>query len=398
MLISEMHEARRILDFERAASIRDRLKAISEIQSKQYIQISDLKSIDFIAVAKATDKSAIIISFFRTGKNVGSEKFLIQNASENDDFSDILESFIIQFYKNINTPDLIVTNHPISNNDFLEELCNEQDVKISYGKSGDYSKIIESCSMNAQLHLKNESTNRFENQIIKLRDLLKLSKIHRIEAYDNSHIHGADACGAVIVFKNGKIQKEKARKFHIRTGDVLSDGDDVGMMRFSLMKRLKSKTITEIPDVILIDGGKAQVSAARQVIEINGLSHKIKIIGIAKQNNRRIGDEKLIFEDGRELFMDQTDDLLLFLIMLRNEAHRAAITFHRKKRGKSLIKSILDDIPLVGKVIRKRLLEHFGSVDAIKKASINDLKMVEGVDKSTAKLIFSFFDEGQRSE
>ncbi|MDR1288827.1 MAG: excinuclease ABC subunit UvrC [Holosporales bacterium] len=399
MLIAEMREASRILDFERAASIRDRLKAISEIQLKQYIQISELRAIDFIAVAKGIDKSVVVISFFRIGKNVGSEKFVIQNSSENDDISDILESFIVQFYRNINTPELIVTNHPVSSDDNLSEELYEQNVKILCGKTGDYGKIIESCSMNAQLHLKNESTNRFENQIMKLQNLLKLNKINRIEAYDNSHLQGTNACGVMIVFEDGKIQKGKARKFHIRKGDIVNDGDDIGMMRFLLMRRFNSKAITEVPDIILIDGGWAQVSAARQIVDICGLSHMVKVIGIAKQNNRKIGDEKLILDDGEEVFLGpDDDDLLSFLIMLRNEAHRTAITFHRKKRSKSLVKSVLDDIPSIGNVRRKRLLEHFGSIDSIKKASIDDLKMVEGIDKNTAKLIFNFFDKGQRGE
>jgi excinuclease ABC subunit C len=394
ILIAEMRESSEALDFERAAFIRDRLKAISEIQSKQYVQISSLVSIDFIAVTKGVDKSVAVISFFRIGKNVGSEKFIIQNSSESDDIVDVLESFIVQFYRNINIPEIIVTSHSLGDNNLLREFCGNNS-KIVHGKTGVYGKIIESCLLNAQLHLKKESTNEFENQIAKLCNLLKLSKVCRIEAYDNSHIQGTNACGVMVVFEHGKIQKEKSRRFNINSEDVARGGDDVGMMRFSLRKRFRSKTIIERPEIILIDGGKAQVFAARQVVdEICGIENDIKILGIAKQNDRKMGYEKLVFENGEELSLGHDDLVLSFLIMLRNEAHRAAITFHRKKRSKSLVKSMLDDIPSIGENRRKKLLEHFGSIDAIKKAFVEDLKMVKGIDKNTAKLIFSFFNRG----
>jgi excinuclease ABC subunit C len=445
-LISEMKVASESLDFERAALIRDRIVAINKIQSKQYIQITNLDAMDFVAVAKGAQVSIVYVSFFRLGKNVGSDKFTIQNSSEGDDVTDILESFIMQFYSNVRPPSVIVTSHDLKTSnkntismilgdrslskppesDLMEgemarrtavysgvhqgdeckyssrgstqqkagygELGKRSDVKVIYGKSGDYIKIIDSCLVNAQLHLKKELTNEFEQQLSSLKELLGVDKIDRIEAFDNSHIQGTNACGVMIVFENGKIQKDKARSFNIQD-KVAHGGDDIGMMQFVLEKRFKSN-ILEIPDVILIDGCYTQLSVADRVLENYGLTNKVKVIGIAKQNNRKIGYEKVILGNNEEITFGKDDELLSFLIMLRNEAHRKAITFHRKKRSKSLVKSVLDDIPSIGDYRRKRLLEHFGSVDLIKKASIEELKMVKGIDTHTAQQVFYFFNKG----
>jgi excinuclease ABC subunit C len=392
MLITEMHSLSKSLDFENAAKIRDRLKAISVVQSRQYSQISELTPIDFIAVAKGIDKSVVVVSFFRSGKNTGSEKFIIQNSSESDDFSDILRSFILQFYANVNVPDIIVISHHINDCSSLQEFCG-QFVRIVSNKNETYDKIIESCLTNAQLQLKKESTNMYEKHITKLCELLKLNKICRIEAYDNSHIQGTNACGVMIVFESGKIQNGKNRKFNINN-EVANGGNDAGMMSYILKKRFKSKIIdcSEIPDIVLIDGGISQVSAACAVVESFNLKENVKVIGIAKRSDRKVGYEKIILENGNELYLSQNDDLLNFLIMLRNEAHKTAINFHRRKRNKSLVKSILNEIPMIGDVRRKKLLEHFGSIDFIKKASIEDLKMVKGIDDHTATLVFSFFN------
>ena len=194
----------------------------------------------------------------------------------------------------------------------------------------------------------------------------------------------------MVVFENGSIQKNKARKFNI-DDETAQGGDDIQMMRFSLEKRFKSKRIPEIPELIIIDGGRTQLNVAMEVLAELGLSEKVKIIGIAKQNDRRMGDEKVVFETGEEKILGRNSDLLNFLIVLRNEAHRTAITFHRKKRSRRMTKSILDQIDSVGSVRKKLLLEHFGSAELIKNASIEDLKMVKGIDSKTAMSVFEFF-------
>lgn len=392
-LINQMNEAAEKLDFENAASLRDRIKAVSEIQSKQYIQIDDLNSKDFLAIAKDLDNVVIAITFFRAGRNVGTETFILNNSAEMDDI-DIIESFILQFYKDTTPPSEVITDCELKNKVTLSEFfkLNEANVRFSIAKQGVYKRILDSCLTNAKMRLKRENHNQYTSQIDELKKILNLSKIDRIETYDNSHLQGTNACGIMVVFENGALQKNKSRKFNIDS-KTANGGDDFEMMKFSLEKRFKSKHIPEIPDLLIIDGGKSQVTAAMEIRDKFNLRDKVTIIGIAKQNDRKIGDEKLVFEDGTEKLLGRDSSLLSFLIMLRNEAHRTAITFHRKKRQKTLIKSALDDVPFIGKTRKKLLLEYFGSLDFIKNASIDALKMVKGIDRKTAESIYNYFRE-----
>lgn len=392
-LTIQMNEAAKNMNFELAAAIRDRIKSITEIQSRQYIQIDTLNSIDFIASATNNDCTAIAVTFFRSGKNVGTETFVMETTIETEP-SEIIENFITQFYKTLSPPSAVVTNVELPNTQAIEEyikLIHQQNVKIIFGRNGIYKKILGTTEINAKIRLKRESSNQYETQLAELCKLTGIKQINRIETYDNSHIQGTNACGVMIVFKNGAIQKSKARKFNI-DDEIAQGGDDIQMMQFSLEKRLKSKRIPEIPELIIIDGGKTQVHIARNVLQHLGLSEKVKIIGIAKQNDRKIGDEKIILENGDEIVLGHGNALLSFLILLRNEAHKTAITFHRKKRSKNMTKSILDQIDFVGSIRKKLLLEHFGSTELIKKASIEDLKMVKGIDSRTAIAVFEFFN------
>ena len=393
-LAIQMNKAAQELNFELAAVIRDRIKAITEIQSRQYIQIDNLTSIDFIALVSNSDCASIAVTFFRAGKNVGTETFPIENTIESEP-TEIMENFILQFYKNIFPPAAIVTNIELPN-EVAEciTLSSGKPVKIIFGQSGVYKKILETTETNAKMRLKKESTNQYARQLCELCKFIGVEKINRIETYDNSHIQGTNACGVMVVFENGAIQKNKARKFNIdeRTAQ---GGDDIQMMRFSLEKRFKSKRIPEIPELIIIDGGVTQLHVAQNVLVSLGLSEKVKVIGIAKQNDRKMGDEKIVLENGEEVILGHDSELLSFLIMLRNEAHKTAITFHRKKRSRSMTKSVLDQIESVGSVRKKLLLEHFGSAELVKKASIDDLKMVKGIDSRTATSIFEFFNKAK---
>lgn len=391
-LIQQMNEAADNLDFEKAALLRDRIKSISDIQSKQYIQIDDLNSKDFLSIAKNLDDAVIAITFFRAGKNVGTETFLLNNITETEE-SEIAETFILQFYKNTMPPSEIITNFDLKNKDAISEFIKiKTDIKIKFSvaRQGDYKRIIDSCFANAQMRLKRESRNLYDMQLRELENLLNIKNINRIETYDNSHLQGTNACGIMVVFENGTMQKSKYRKFNIDE-KTANGGDDFEMMKFSLEKRFKSKSILEIPDVLIIDGGKTQVTAAMEIRDKFDLQGKVAIIGIAKQNDRRVGDEKLVFEDGHELILGRDSPLLSFLIMMRNEAHKTAITFHRKKRQKTLTHSLLDDIPFIGKTRKKILLEHFGSLDSIRSASIDSLKMIKGIDRKTAEAVYKFF-------
>ena len=387
VLVDQMNSASKLMEFEKAAVIRDQLKSLSEIQSKQYIQIDSLNSIDFISIASNISKSVVGVTFYRTGKNVGTDTFILENTSQESQ-SEILISFIEQYYGTVSTPSEIVTNIeiPQANVDTLFE----HPPKITYTERGTFHKVLRSTYLNAENKLRQISGNKFESEIVELCKLLSVDSIDRIETYDNSHIQGTNACGVMVVFESGAIQKNKARKFNIDE-KTANDGDDISMMQFSLEKRFKSKRIPEIPDLVIIDGGKTQVSIAKNVIESFGLLERVKIIGVAKQNNRHMGDEKIVFDNMSEVILGSESDLLKFIITLRNEAHKTAITFHRKKRRSKLSKSILDDIQGIGASRKRILLEHFGSIENIKKASIDDLKMVKGIDNSTAEMICNFF-------
>lgn len=396
-LSEQMTAAAQNMNFELAALMRDRIKAITEIQSKQYIQIATINSIDFVAISVRNESAAVAITFFRAGKNVGTETFVINNTIESDP-AEILESFISQFYKTVCPPSTIVTNFELKNSEEIAEflkLSHDFKPKVLFARTGIYKKIICSTEVNAQRQLKRNKTSQYERQLKELEELVGIDKIDRIEVYDNSHIQGTNACGVMVVFENGAIQKSKARKFNIDEKSA-NNGDDIQMMRFSLEKRLRSKHIPEHPNLIVIDGGKTQLNVAIDVLKKLGLYEKIKVIGIAKQNNRHMGDEKIVLENGSEKILGRNSELLEFLILLRNEAHRTAITFHRKKRSKGLTKSVLDEIESVGPVRKKLLLKHFGSIELIKNASIEDLKMVKGIDSKTATSIFEFFNRSKK--
>ena len=392
-LINQMNKAAKEMNFELAAVIRDRIKAITEIQSRQYIQIDNLSSIDFIAIATQGDCSSFAVTFFRAGKNVGTETFIMEHTIEASP-SEMGENFITQFYKTVAPPSNIVTNFELTNISDIKEYINlvaSHNVNIIVGQNSIYKKILSATETNAKMRLKKEHFNQYEPQLEGLSKLIGIEKINRIETYDNSHIQGTNACGVMVVFENGAIQKNKSRKFNI-DDTTAHGGDDIQMMQFSLEKRFKSKKIPEIPELIIIDGGKTQVHIAQNVLADLGLSGRIKIIGIAKQNDRKIGDEKIVLGNGDEIILGHDNELLSFLITLRNEAHRTAITFHRKKRSQNMTKSILDQIDFVGSARKKLLLEHFGSAELIKKASIEDLKMVKGIDSKTATSVFEFFN------
>ncbi|MDR0552511.1 MAG: excinuclease ABC subunit UvrC [Holosporales bacterium] len=378
-LIREMREASKALDFEKAARIRDQITNISEIQAHQYASIDDENAtVDFIVVSKGAVNSIVGITFYRNGRNVGSDSFCLENSLEDDSVATILESFIGQFYKNIEVPAVIVTSNKLENKRNLEKVLN---VKIIDSPTENYKKIIENASENMKFKHNNESNI----DLSYLENLLNLEGINRIEVYDNSHIMGTNACGAMIVFEEGALRPNLYRKFNI-DNKIANKGDDLAMMKFVLQKRINSERIPEIPDLIIIDGGKTQLDAALEVIE------NISIISIAKQNNRKVGDEKVVLPDGRELFIED-QNTLNFLIMLRDEAHKTAITFHRKKMKSNMKKSELDLIPTIGPVRKKKLLEHFGSINAIKKASLDDIMSIRGIDRKTADIVFGFFNK-----
>jgi excinuclease ABC subunit C len=393
-LVNQMYAAAKSKDFELAAVVRDRVSAITEIQAKQYIRIDDVCSADFVAFVRGHGIAIACISFFRSGKSVGTETFLIENIYEENTDTDIMASFVTQIYMDVIPPARIITDCDIGNVDAINGFFSALGVttKIVRARHELHKRVLKSCYLNAKLRL--NGLNLRGDPLPELCKLVGRDNLNRIEVFDNSHIQGKSACGVMIVYENGEIQRKLARYFNI-SDEIARGGDDIWMMKFLIEKRLKSDRINKKPDLIVVDGGKTQVAAARDVVCDSGLSDTITVIGIAKQNDRKVGDEKVVLSDGEEKTLAENNPLLNFLITLRDAAHRAAIAFHRKRRQKAISASSINDIPFIGHSRKKALLEHFGTMEALKMASMDDLKMVKGIGAHIAKSIVQFLNRAQ---
>ena len=398
-LSKEMEKASKELDYEKAAISRDRIKALTQIQTSQKINQTNLSEADVISIYKETGKTCIQVFFFRSKQNWGNQAFYPKHDPD-DTIKDILSSFISQFYENKSIPILIITNHELSEKTLLEKtfsIKENKQVVIKQAKSKNEISISKLAEKNAKQALTQKliQSDTNNNLIENLAKKFKLnSNIDLIEVYDNSHIQGSDSIGALICFGNEGFIKKRYRKFNIKNDKV--KGDDYGMMKEVLFRRF-SKAIKEksgslsLPDLVMIDGGKGQYSVSREVLNELGL-HDLPILAIAKGKRRNAGEEKIYYKN-KEFILDRNDPLLFFIQRLRDEAHRFAISTHRAKRKKSLSKSLLDQIQGIGRQRKRALLNHFGSARAVESASFDDLKSVEGIEDSIAKKIYNYFHE-----
>ncbi len=398
-LSKEMEKASKELDYEKAAISRDRIKALTQIQTSQKINQTNLSEADVISIYKETGKTCIQVFFFRSKQNWGNQAFYPKHDPD-DTIKDILSSFISQFYENKSIPILIITNHELSEKTLLEKtfsIKENKQVVIKQAKSKNEISISKLAEKNAKQALTQKliQSDTNNNLIENLAKKFKLnSNIDLIEVYDNSHIQGSDSIGALICFGNEGFIKKRYRKFNIKNNKV--KGDDYGMMKEVLFRRF-SKAIKEksgslsLPDLVMIDGGKGQYSVSREVLNELGL-HDLPILAIAKGKRRNAGEEKIYYKN-KEFILDRNDSLLFFIQRLRDEAHRFAINTHRAKRRKNLSKSLLDQIQGIGRQRKRALLNHFGSARAVESASFDDLKSVEGIEDSIAKKIYNYFHE-----
>ncbi len=398
-LSKEMEKASKELDYEKAAIARDRIKALTQIQTSQKINQTNLKDADVISIYKETGKTCIQVFFFRSKQNWGNQAFYPKHDTD-DKIKDILSSFISQFYENKTVPSLIITNNEINERQLLEKtLSNKENKQIIIKKAKTKNEI--SISKLAEKNAKQTLTQKLiqsdtnNNLIENLATKFKLNNnIDLIEVYDNSHIQGSDSIGALICFGNEGFIKKRYRKFNIKDEKV--KGDDYGMMKEVLFRRF-SKAIKEksgslsLPDLIMIDGGKGQYSVSREVLNELGL-HDLPILAIAKGKRRNAGEEKIYYQNN-EVILNKSDPLLFFIQRLRDEAHRFAISTHRAKRKKNLSKSLLDQIEGIGRQRKRALLNHFGSARAVESASLDDLKSVDGIEDNIAKKIYNYFHE-----
>ena len=398
-LSREMEKASKDLDYEKAALARDRIKALTQIQTSQKINQTNLNEADVISVHKETGKTCIQVFFFRSKQNWGNQAFYPKHDAD-DSVQDILSSFIAQFYENKTIPCLIITNFETNDKKLLEKTFSEKEskeviIKIAKLKNEIIvSKLAEKNAKQAltQKLIQSDTNNNLIDQLASRFELN--NNIDLIEVYDNSHIQGTDSIGALICFSNEGFIKKRYRKFNIK--DETVKNDDYGMMKEVLFRRF-SKAIKEksgslsLPDLILIDGGKGQYSVSREVLNELGL-HDLPILAVAKGKRRNAGEEKIYYE-GREYILNKNDPLLFFIQRLRDEAHRFAISTHRVKRNKNMSKSLLDQIQGIGKQRKRALLNHFGSARSVESASLDDLKAIEGIEDNIANKIYNYFHE-----
>ena len=398
-LSNDMENASKELDYEKAAIARDRIKALTQIQSSQKINQTNLNEADVISIQKESGKTCIQVFFFRSKQNWGNQAFFPKHDPD-DKLENILSSFISQFYENKTSPKLIITNHGVQEKELIQKTFSQKegkDVIIKVAKTKEEISLSNLAQKNAKQALTQKiydtkSNSTLIDQLAKQFNLNPSTNL--IEVYDNSHIQGTNCIGALITFGNEGFEKKRYRKFNIK--NELVKGDDYGMLKEVLFRRF-SKIVKEkvgalsLPDLVIVDGGKGQYSVSREILNELGL-HDIPIIAVAKGENRRAGEEKMFFKD-KVFKFEKNDPLLFFIQRLRDEAHRFAISSHRAQRKKNLSKSLLDQIAGIGKQRKRALLNHFGSARAVESASFDELKSVEGIEDNIAKKIYNYFHE-----
>ena len=398
-LSREMEFASKELDFEKAAIARDRIKALTQIQTSQKINQTNLDEADVISIYKESGKTCIQVFFFRSKQNWGNQAFYPKHDND-DNVSEILSSFLTQFYENKSIPRMIITNTDVKDLKLIEKAFSQKEKKeivIKRAKNNNEISISKLAEKNAKQALtqklyQTENNNSLIESLANKFDFN--NNINLIEVYDNSHNHGSDSIGALICFSNEGFVKKRYRKFNIKNEKIKND--DYGMMKEVLFRRF-SKAVKEkagslsLPELIIIDGGRGQYSVSREILNELGL-HDLPILAVAKGKNRHAGEEK-IYHENKEYILKKNDPLLFFIQRLRDEAHRFAITTHRAKRKKGLRKSLLDQIDGIGKQRKRSLLNHFGSARSVESASFEDLKSVEGIEESIAKKIYDYFHE-----
>jgi len=394
-----MEKASENLDFEKAVILRDRIKSLNIIQSSQKINEANLIEADVIAGYKESGKTCIQVFFYRSKQNWGNQAFFPKHDPD-EKLSDILNSFVSQFYENKSVPSSIILSEEIKEKILIEKTLSqkeEKQINISVAKKGSKLKVIQQAiknakdSLNRKLYESQNNKELFDSVASKFN--LETS-INLIEVYDNSHIQGTNSVGALIAYGDEGFIKKRYRKFNIKLAQ--NEQDDYGMMREVLNRRFK-RAIQEkdnyltFPDLVLVDGGKGQYSVARETLNELGL-HDLPIVAIAKGKLRNSGNETF-FHNGKEFKFEKNDPTLFFLQRIRDESHRFAISAHRAKRKKGISKSLLDQIEGIGSIRKRALLNHFGSARAVESASLDEIKSVEGVEAKVAKKIYNFFHE-----
>ena len=400
-LATAMTTASLAMEFERAAALRDRIKALTQVQSSQGINPASVPEADVIALHLEGGQACVQVFFIRANQSWGNRDFYPRTGSGAEE-SEILEAFLAQFYDDKEPPRLILLSHPVENPDLVTQLLSDRAgrrVEVAVPQRGEKAELVENAARNARESLarkmaENTTQTKLLAGLAEAFDLDAPPK--RIEVYDNSHIQGTNAVGGMIVAGVDGYLKSQYRKFNIKS-DAGANSDDFGMMKEVLTRRFErlikedpARTSDAWPDLLLIDGGAGQVSVVASIMAEMGVDD-IAMVGVAKGVDRDAGKEEF-HRPGQPVFaLAMNDPVLYFVQRLRDEAHRWAIGAHRAKRAKAVSITPLDDIPGVGAARKRALLAHFGSAKAVARAGLSDLMAVPGISEAMAKVVADFF-------
>ena len=402
-LAEEMQVASDAMEFERAAALRDRLKAMTYVQGTQAVNPSGVAEADIIALHMEGGQACVQVFFIRANQNWGNRDYYPRTGS-GADAAEVMQAFIGQFYDTKEPPRMLLLSDAIEDVELMEEALTEKagrKVEILTPQRGEKKDLVASALRNARESLARKmSESATQTKLLDgLAEAFDLdASPQRIEVYDNSHIQGTNAVGGMIVAGTEGFNKSQYRKFNIKD-DTITPGDDFGMMREVLTRRFKrllkedpDRNSDAWPDLLLIDGGAGQVSAVHGILSELGVED-VPMIGVAKGVDRDAGKEEFHRFGARPFALRRGDPVLYFVQRLRDEAHRFAIGAHRAKRSKAVGATTLDDIPGVGATRKKALLAHFGSAKAVSNATLPDLKAADGISAALAETIYDYFHE-----
>ena len=395
----KMQEYSSNLDFENAAVWRNKIRALTSIQSFQSVNINEIGNVDIIAVYRKLNKTSINISFMRNGSNFGDHNFFLSHPLEVK-INEIMLEFLGQFYENKIPPKEIIVSHEPKDKSLLIEalsLLSNHQIRIHSPKKGIKKKLVNISMTNAKtsLNRKISDNEKIFNNLAELKKIFNLNKdIYRIEIYDNSHIQGKFAVGAMVVFNKDGFDKSSYRKYNLTINENISGGNDFGMMQEVFSRRFKNfdnaKNNYPLPDLILVDGGRGHLNTVSEILT-NFKLDKIKICAVSKGKERNAGEEKFHLIGQKSFTLEKNSSIMFFLQKLRDEAHRFAITSHRIRRKQSISYNPINEIDGIGKVRKMALLKYFGSAREVSRASIEDLKKVNGISNNAARKIYDYF-------
>ena len=392
-LINEMNKLSENLNYEKAAFYRDKIRSLEKINQSNNKESNNLASADFFCLTSINNMYAVEIIFFRNGRNFGSNTHYPYVYKEEDSKS-LLGKFIIQFYSNNkNVPAKIFTSSEVNEKDLLQtalEIKNKSKVTIRVPNTTSNIKIIEEGLAKAKKNLadkisKNSNVRELHAQIKKKFNLSKI--INKIEVYDNSHYSGKEAVGSYIVADQNGFLKKEYRKFNIKEA---STNDDYGMMKEVLKRRFKIEEFKAFPDLVIIDGGVGQLSMAKLIFEELNIQ-SVELIAVSKGKLRNSENETFYNFLGEKIYIKKSEPIFYYMLRLRDEAHRYAITNHRIKRDKNIFRSEIDNIENIGPKRKKNLILYFGSLHEVKKADLKQLQKVPGISQNVAKAIYNYF-------